>query len=363
MTANRPVQTATMLACATLVFASLSREAVRCEDSLRSQDKSPADSVFRQLDKSGDGVLSMDEATVGTRSFLERIFKAAGKSPGDTVTREEFSKAQEQLRSKSPTSSAKSATANPSAADSARAANKEPPNGIGFIDTSGDGAISRGEWSKLAQAFRSLDVDKDNSLSGDELQATGGAQELLIKLGDADADGQISRAEWIGLSQSFARFDTNQDKSLDLAELEKAAEAMTVAASGAASLGGNKAVTNSGPTLWRGAIEGRGGIELLVNGNLVVGREYGPDGPGGSLGAGRIMMTGDGKSGNMDAVYTAGPQAGQVCLGIYRLEGDNLLWCVNNRGWRPLLFTATTGDWLMTLTRVDMEPTPDSKAR
>lgn len=64
-------------------------------------------------------------------------------------------------------------------------------------------------------------------------------------------------------------------------------------------------------------------------------------------------MTGDGKTGNMDAVYTEGDRRGDVCLGIYRLEGDTLVWCVNNKGGRPQSLSGGNGNWLLTLTRVD----------
>jgi hypothetical protein len=82
----------------------------------------------------------------------------------------------------------------------------------------------------------------------------------------------------------------------------------------------------------------------------------GPGGGGGGgngLGGGTFTMTGDGKTGNMDAVYTEGDRRGDVCLGIYRLEGDTLVWCVNNKGGRPQSLSGGNGNWLLTLTRVD----------
>jgi uncharacterized protein (TIGR03067 family) len=326
----------------------------------RGEDKATPESIFHQLDKSGDGVLKMDEATIGTRSYMERIFKEAGKNRGEIVTRDEFMKAHERLRSKStPSAKSPSGAARPTPssppAEPARADGDAPPAGIGFIDSNGDGSISRAEWSKFTQRFSGLDVDKDNSLSSAELEATGGAAELLMKLVDANGDGKISRTEWSKLAQGFTHWDENRDKSLDLAELQKVADAAVASASGSASLAGGKSSAKSGPTLWRGRIDGRGPIELVVDGNYVVGREMAEGGAIESLGAGTFTMSGDGKSGNMDAVYTEGDRAGQVCLGIYKFEGDTLLWCVNNKGGRPQEFSGGGGNWLLTLTRVDTE--------
>ena len=335
-TRNRPAQRATIVGYAAFGFGWL----LAWQGAVLGQDTKTAETMFRQLDTSGDGVLTMDEATVGTRSFMERIFKEAGKGPSDRVTRDEFLTAHERLRSKPAPS-----------AEPARTGSEAPPAGLGFIDTNGDDAISRAEWSKFTQTFSRLDADKDNALDATELAATGGAAKLLMQLADANGDTKISRVEWGKLVQSFARMDANRDNSLDEAELQKVADAAVASASGSASLAGGKSAAKSGPILWRGNIESRGQIELLVTGNHVVGREIG-NGGGDSLGAGTITMTGDGKSGNMDAVYTEGNRAGQTCLGIYKLDGDTLIWCVNNRGGRPQSLSGGGGSWLLTLTRV-----------
>jgi uncharacterized protein (TIGR03067 family) len=55
----------------------------------------------------------------------------------------------------------------------------------------------------------------------------------------------------------------------------------------------------------------------------------------------------------MDAVYTEGRNQGQVCLGIYQMEGDTLRWCVSNRnGQRPVDFATGQGNWLMVLQKI-----------
>jgi uncharacterized protein (TIGR03067 family) len=312
-------------------------------DMSRGEPPANTETIFRQLDASGDGVLTLDEATIATRSLMGRVFKEAGKTSGERITYSEFTNVYERLRSKSP-SGAKSSTSKPGDGNSL-------PAGLGYLDTNGDDAISKTEWQKTAQAFSRLDTDKDSALSASELEATGGLAELLMKLGDANLDGEISRVEWGRVVHGFARFDVNGDNSLELAELERVAEAAVASASGSANLSA-KSGSKSGPTRWRGNIEGRGQIELLIDGNHASGREIGRGGE--SLGAGTINMTGDGKTGNMDAVYTEGDRKGQTCLGMYQLDGDTLVWCVNNRGSRPQSLNASgRGNWLLRLTRVE----------
>lgn len=254
------------------------------------------------------------------------------------------------------------ATTRPAAAAPAEPAATPAVDSTGIIkaaDVNGDGKLSRTEWTGLAQKFRIWDADKDNSLSESELEATDEA-ELVMKLADADGDEKVARAEWAQFAQAFPRLDKGRDGSIDRDELETAAKSSAARAAGTASLAGNNSRANAGPTVWRGSIEGRGQIELTVTGNQIVGREMrggpgggGGGGPQGGLGSGTFTMSGDGRSGNMDAVYTEGPQAGQVCLGIYQLNGDTLTWCVSNRnGQRPQAFTGGGGNWLMVLQRV-----------
>lgn len=230
-----------------------------------------------------------------------------------------------------------------------------PSYSIAHMDGDGNGSITRAEWSKYAQTFSTLDGDKDNNLTATELEGTGASSQLILDLADLNRDGKLTRIEWARGIQNFARWDTSKNQTLELNELSAAATAAVAASKGSANLptGGRPAATqNAGPVLWRGNIDGRSQIELLVTGNVIVGRELGGGGQGRSLGSGTFVMTGNGQQGNMDATYTEGPQSGQTCMGIYTLQGDQLLWCVNNRGGRPTRMATEGGNWLMTLTRV-----------
>ena len=202
-----------------------------------------------------------------------------------------------------------------------------------------EGNITRDAWSKFIQAFRDFDADSDDALNLEELKVAG-REELLMKLADTNTDGKIVRGEWAPLSKSFARLDKNKNAILEVVEMQAAAEVTLAKSSGTASLAATndpaKPAASTGPTLWRGRIEGRGRIELVIAGTQIVGREIDGSGQGiNGLGTGNYSMTGDGKLGNLDAVYLDGPQRGQVCYGIYQLNGDTLTWCCNNRGQRP----------------------------
>jgi uncharacterized protein (TIGR03067 family) len=218
-----------------------------------------------------------------------------------------------------------------------------------------DGKISKAAWSKFAQAFRTFDVDSNDALDAAELTPAGYG-DIVLRLADSNADGKVIRGEWSQLANSFTRLDKNRDGGVDKSELEAAAEATVAKASGTSTLAGAEKKVAAGPTVWRGRIENRGDrgeIEMTVNGNRIVARGSDQGGPMESFGAGTFTMTGDGKSGNMDAVYTEGRQQGQVCLGIYQMEGDTLRWCVSNRnGQRPQDFSTGQGNWLMVLQKV-----------
>jgi len=217
-----------------------------------------------------------------------------------------------------------------------------------------DGKVSKAAWSKFAQAFRTFDADADDTLDETELKATG-YDGVVLKIADTSGDGKVVRGEWSALANGFTRLDKNRDGGVDKSELEAAAAATVAKAGGSTTLAGagNTPKPAAGPVTWRGSIDNRGTIEMVVDGNRIVARGSDQGGAPQSFGAGTFTMTGDGRMGNMDAVYTEGSQAGQTCLGIYQMEGDVLRWCVSNRnGQRPADFATGQGNWLMVLQRI-----------
>lgn len=241
-----------------------------------------------------------------------------------------------------------------------------PPITLLPLDGDGDGKVTRAEWTKFMQTFTAMDTNKDSAIDLAELQkAAGSTAETpgILPAGDSDGNGKLTRPEWsnISLIRGFPRFDTNKDNNVTLPEMEAAvARAKEAAKPGAA------AASSSGT--WRGVlVQGRGDtpnevqsqIELTIEGNRIVGREHPRQGnitPGGGrpLGSGTFVMTGGGAVGNLDAQYTDGPNAGQVCLGIFRMQGDVLQWCCSNRpSQRPTDFATGNGNWLMLLRKAD----------
>lgn len=236
-------------------------------------------------------------------------------------------------------------------------------------DADGDGRVTRAEWGQLMQRFGKLDVNHDAAVSLAELQAAAESSDtpVVFSLADADGDGKLVRGEWKRMAQSFRRLDGDHNGTLELPELEAAA------AQTAEVIRAVRAIPKL-DGLWQGwIVDGRGEIpnagimqiELAISGSAIAGREIKPLRPGASpmagavpdLGVGTLVMTGNGRIGMLDAMYTSGPHSGQVCLGIFRREADVLYWCASNRsGYRPDVFATGSGCWLMILHRQ-----PDAK--
>ena len=63
-------------------------------------------------------------------------------------------------------------------------------------------------------------------------------------------------------------------------------------------------------------------------------------------------MTGNAKSGTLDAAQTTGPQAGRTYRGVYEVTGNTLKWCVTGRNrTRPTTMATDKGNYLLILKR------------
>ncbi|MCE9608119.1 MAG: EF-hand domain-containing protein [Planctomycetia bacterium] len=251
------------------------------------------------------------------------------------------------------------------ATDGAAAGEPKPTPTLKPADADGDGKITRAEWTRFAQSFRRFDANKDNSVDLAELSADEAAsnersgESIVLVPVDTNGDGKLSRAEWTALAASFKRIDADGNGALDLAEFQTLVDAKN-----AASKPGDVAALRAG--LWRGAIVEKRGenpnsgtpIELLIAGNRIAGRDLSKSKKGDepNLGVGTFVASGKADIGYLDAQYLDGTD--RICLGIFRMQGDTLYWCVSNRtGQRPEDFVTANGFWLMILKRV-----PDEKS-
>jgi uncharacterized protein (TIGR03067 family) len=297
-----------------------------------------ADTMFRQLDINQDGRLSLDEAGPNARPMYERIFEMAGKPATGSVSRAEFQQVFERHR--------------------AGAGNRPMP--------------------MPGTPPAPMPSPPPGATPTSERSPSHGTADLppVLRLADTNSDRKLSRNEWSRLMQLFNRWDTNKDGELDMGELQAAASGNSAAAANSDNASSSSSATrrselnsapsatnSSSPTVYRGwVVSGRGDnptegqmqIEVTVVGNRVTGREVGTNrAPPGGLGAGTWTMSGDGRSGNLDADCTEGPNQGRHYLGIYEIQGNTLRWCVSNRErQRPDTMATDRGNYLMILDRV-----------
>lgn len=326
-----------------------------------------ADAMFRNLDTNRDGKLTLDEAGPNARNLMQHVFEMAGKARGESLTRDEFRTVFDKHKSgaggnrpnpppggrPNPTPGGRP---NPTAGgrpepdaemndDADSPAESGLPPLLAQLDGNNDGKLSRSELQRLTQLFERLDTDKDGALSVEEIRST----DRLPK------------------TETKAKSDTRPPSRTGRGTPPKSAEATDGDAESrttnrpttgntTSSRGGNR----SSPTgVWRGwVVDGRGEnansgqmeIELTIEGNQITGRELGTRRAPGGLGGGTFVMTGDGRSGNLDAEGNAGPQDGRSFQGIYEFDGEVLRWCVSNRGrQRPTAMATDRGNYLMIL--------------
>jgi uncharacterized protein (TIGR03067 family) len=289
-------------------------------------EPNPADQMFRNLDANGDNRLSLEDVRGNNRGILEEILRMAGKPSTGSVSRSEFQQVYEAHRA-------------------GQRGPVRPPDSPNPIPQPGDGA--------------------NNVLP---------VGEALLRLCDENGDGRLTRTEWNRLTQLWTRLDANRDGMLDSAELETLAaiaaperrppdgQAPATVPPATPAADRREAGGNNLEGVWRGwVVRGRGEnpnsgemeIELTIRGNRIDGRELGTNrAPEGGLGSGVFTMTGNGRSGTLDAEQTAGLETGRRYQGIYELEGETLKWCVTARNrQRPSVMATDRGNYLMILRR------------
>lgn len=290
----------------------------------------PAEQMFRSLDTNGDNRLSLEDVRGNNRGILQEILRLANKPNTGSVSRSEFQQVFEAHR----------------AGQRGPGRPPESPRPVPRSDDAAPQALS--------------------------------AAEALLRLCDENSDGRLTRTEWNRLTQLWARLDANRDGVLDPAELATLSDAAaperrppdapqtpsTIAPAGTPASAPDRRETGGANLdgVWRGwVVRGRGEdpnsgeleIELTIRGNRIDGRELGTNrAPAGGLGSGVFTLTGNGRSGTMDAEQTAGLETGRRYQGIYEFDGETLRWCVTARNrQRPSVMATERGNYLLILRR------------
>jgi hypothetical protein len=84
---------------------------------------------------------------------------------------------------------------------------------VSYMDANRDGRVTRSEWHGTRDAFDRLDGNRDNVLSGTEINAADPPPDLFSSV-DMNRDGQIARDEWHWSRASFDQRDRNRDGRL-----------------------------------------------------------------------------------------------------------------------------------------------------
>jgi Ca2+-binding EF-hand superfamily protein len=97
------------------------------------------------------------------------------------------------------------------------AAPEEESSRFAGMDTSGDGVITRREWTRGAGLFRAFDLNGDGMLSGIELQSAAARRRTFEEL-DRNQNGQLRTDEWRYDAATFRRLDRNADGLVTMTE-------------------------------------------------------------------------------------------------------------------------------------------------
>lgn len=248
------------------------------------------DQLLRQLDTDGDGKVTLAESGPGAQPLVRRMLEMAGKGVGDALSRDDIRRVVELHRRQTAGTRPTSPNTRPSDAPSGTANN-----------------------SSASSPLDPANADKRNASRPNSSSVRGTRP-------SRPTAGSNSRV-------------ANSDRALQ------------------SRLAGT----------WRGwVVDGRGEnpetghmqMELRVENQRMFGRELGTQRAPQGLGDGEFTVAGTAEAGTLDAVATTGQHAGREYPGIFRLEGDTLHWCVNNRqGSRPSEYETGRGNYYMILRR------------
>jgi Ca2+-binding EF-hand superfamily protein len=173
-------------------------------------DPPSADDLLKKLDTDGDGKLSQDEA--GRNKYLAEVFARADQNHDKVLDLKELKDlvaAVKKLRD-----------------EQSRATMRPKAYQVPFDewDKNKDGKLQANEFLAGRALFDRIDLDRDGTITKDELAryVKSVEGEDFIARFDQDGDGRVTLAEFGGPAEVFRRLDRNGDGVVTRAELSSA---------------------------------------------------------------------------------------------------------------------------------------------